>query len=264
MSLRLLLLVGSLLFWSSLVVTRLVFDFRNNFMLFFLNWFGLFFGLMMSLFCGLFMLFLVLGLVMFLLVSLCLSFVLRPMVRLDFFVLFVLFMLFVLSLFFMLLGGLLLLGLFFGVSLWLFGPGFPVGPVSIRVFGALAELPRDVSDCEPVLMVVFLLSAHLDEEASGEDLLVEFVFDEVDGIDFGFEDHFEGAGVVLLDLDELEFREGPFNILLDCVKVALDQVEGDVLDLIVKVLYVVDQVLLLRDHELPLLLLSPFHLNNQI
>lgn len=157
-----------------------------------------------------------------------------------------------------------LLLLLFRVSFSFFSLGFLLPVVSVLVSGPLAELPGDVPDSQPILMMVLVLPTHLDEEASAQNLLVEFFFNEVDRIDLGFEDHFEGPGVVLLDFDELEIREGSFNILLCGVEVALDEIEGDMLDLIVKVFDVLDEFLFFGDDKLLPLFLCAFHLNNQI
>jgi hypothetical protein len=80
--------------------------------------------------------------------------------------------------------------------------------------------------------MLFLLSAHLDKEPPCEYLFIEAVPNEIDGVNSSFKYNFEGSGVVLLDLDEMEVGEGLFNILLNCIEVALDEVERDMLDLV--------------------------------
>ena len=129
--------------------------------------------------------------------------------------------------------------------------------------GSLAELPRDVTDGSPVLSVLLVLTTHLDKETSGQNFLVELLLDEINGVDLGLKDDLKGTWIVLLDLDKLVVREGLFDIFFDSVEVALDEVERHVLNVIVKALYFINQVLSLRHRELLLLLLST-HLNNQI
>lgn len=92
-------------------------------------------------------------------------------------------------------------------------------------FWSFFELFGDVSDGCPFFSVFFLLSAHLDEESSAQNFLIEFIPDEIDGVNFGFEDDFEGSGVIFFDFDEVEFREGFADIFFHCVKVALDEIE---------------------------------------
>lgn len=121
-----------------------------------------------------------------------------------------------------------------------------------------------MADGGPVFSMFFMLSAHLDEETSGEDLLVELFFDEIDGINFGFEDDFEGSRVVFFDFDELIVGEGPFNIFFDCVEIALDEVEGDVFDIIIEALDVIDEVFPLGYNKLFLFFLCTLHLNKPI
>jgi hypothetical protein len=150
------------------------------------------------------------------------------------------------------------------MSFSFFSLGFLLPVVSVLVPGALTELPGDVTHRQPIFVMVFVLSAHLDEKPSVQDLLVELFFDEVDRIDLGLEDNLEGAGIVLLDLDELEVGEGSFNILFSCVEVALDEIEGDMLDVIVKVFDFLDEFLFLGDDKLFPLFFSAFHVNNQI
>lgn len=79
------------------------------------------------------------------------------------------------------------------------------------------------------------------------------VADEVNGVNPGFKYDFERPRVVLLNFEEGEFRKSFFNILLDGVEIALDEIERDVLDLIGEVLDLFDQLFLLGHHELPLL-----------
>lgn len=81
-----------------------------------------------------------------------------------------------------------------------------------------------------------LLSSQLDEKPPCQDLLIKAIPDEVDGIDFGLEDNFEGSRVVLLDLDEMEIGKGLFNILLHSIEVALDEIQGHVLYIVSNVL----------------------------
>ena len=131
---------------------------------------------------------------------------------------------------------------------------------------SLFELFGHVANCCPVLSSLALLPAHFDEEPASEDLFVSTIADEVDGVDFGLEDDLERSGVVLLDLsgmgryfDELVVGEGLLDVLLDGIEVALDEVEGDVLDVIIEFLDGIDQFFLLGHHELPPLLLARHH-----
>lgn len=125
--------------------------------------------------------------------------------------------------------------------------------------GLLLEGFGDIADSCPIFSVLSLLPSHLDEEAPVADFFIEAVPDEVDGVDSGLEDDFEGARVVFFYFDELEVGECFFNILLDGIEVAFHQVEGDVLDLVVHQLDLVDQLLLLGEHESVLLLFLALH-----
>ena len=104
------------------------------------------------------------------------------------------------------------------------GFSFFFGFSNIELSGLLHERFRNVADSCPVFCVLFLLSSHFDEESSVADLFVEAVSNEMDGIDPGFEDNFEGARIVFFDFDEFEVGESFFNILLDGIEIAFHQV----------------------------------------
>ena len=98
-----------------------------------------------------------------------------------------------------------------------------------------SELSRHGSNTGPILDDLFLLSSHFDEESSVEDFLIVVISDEVDSVNFHFEDDFEWSGIVILDFDELEFGEGLFNIFFGGIEIAFDQVECDVFDILIKI-----------------------------
>ena len=54
-----------------------------------------------------------------------------------------------------------------------------------------SELSRHGSNAGPILDGLFLLSSHFDEESSVEDFLIVVISDEVDSVNFHFEDDFE-------------------------------------------------------------------------
>lgn len=99
-------------------------------------------------------------------------------------------------------------------------------------FWVLFEFSGDKSDCWPFLGMLFLLPAHLDEKSASEYFFIRPIFNEIDSIDAGFKDNFEGSGIVFLDFDELEIGEGFFNILLNSIEIAFDQIKRDMLDVI--------------------------------
>lgn len=185
-----------------------------------------------------------------------------------------LFVLSVLSVFLVLFGLLLILGyllLVFGlISIGFTLMEFPSLVMGLVFSGSSCEilpgvgvvkLAGDVADAGPILDYFLVLATQLDIEASREDLAVVAGADEVDGIDFHFEDHFKGSGVVVLDLNKVELGEGLLDILLGGIEVTLDEVEGDMLDIIVKFLNLVDQLVSLGIAEM-LLLVIPVHRNH--
>ena len=99
-------------------------------------------------------------------------------------------------------------------------------------FWVLLELSWDKSNCRPFFSMLFLLPAHLDKKSASEYFFIRPIFNEIDGIDAGFKDYFERSGIVFLDFDELEIGEGFFNILLNSIEVAFDQIKRDMLDVI--------------------------------
>lgn len=96
----------------------------------------------------------------------------------------------------------------------------------------LFELFRNIPYCSPVLSEFFLLSSHFDKKSSCKNFLVKASFDEVDGVDFTFENNFKRARVILFDLDEMEIRECFLDIFFNCLEIAFDQVKRNMLNLI--------------------------------
>jgi hypothetical protein len=110
-----------------------------------------------------------------------------------------------------------------------------------------------VTDTGPILHSLFVLSAHLNVETSVQNFLIIALSDEVNSVDFHLEDNFKGSRVVVFDLDEFKVREGLLDVLLCGVKIALDEVESDVFDLLIEILYLLNELVSGRDGEF-----SPF------
>lgn len=132
----------------------------------------------------------------------------------------------------------LLGGGFFGrllgfLSFRFFGFGLSRSVVALG-FGS-SELSGHVSDSSPILDSLSLLSAHFDEKPPVEDFFIVVVSDEIDSIDSHFEHNFKRSRVVIFDFDQIEFRESFSDIVFSGVEIAFDQVEGDVLNFLIKV-----------------------------
>ena len=110
--------------------------------------------------------------------------------------------------------------------------------------------------------MLLLLPAHLDEESASEYFFIRPIFNESDGIDAGFKDDFEGSGIVFLDFDELEIGECFFNILLNSIEVAFDQIKRDMFDIVCKIFDLIDKLLLFGNNELTPFFSSLHHHNN--
>ena len=102
-------------------------------------------------------------------------------------------------------------------------------------FVGSSELSWHVSDSSPVFNDLLLLSSHFDKESSVEDFLVVMVSDEVDGVNSHFKDDFEGSWVVIFDFDEIEFGEGFSDVVFGGIEITFDKVEGDVIEILIKV-----------------------------
>ena len=98
-----------------------------------------------------------------------------------------------------------------------------------------SELYWHVSDTGPVFDNFPELSSHFDEESSVEDFLVVMVSDEVDGIDSHLKDNFERSWIVIFNFNEIEFGESFSDVVFGGIEITLDQVEGDMIDFLIKV-----------------------------
>ena len=131
-------------------------------------------------------------------------------------------------------------------------------------FWLLFECFWDVPNGCPIFSMFSFLSSHFDEEPSVEYFPVIAISDKIDGIDSGLKDDLEGAFVVVLDVDEGELGEGFFDIFLDGIVVAFDEIEGDVLELVVETFDLVDELLSFgEDETLLFVLLASLHLQSQ-
>lgn len=129
-------------------------------------------------------------------------------------------------------------------------------------FWMLLEFSGDEANSRPLLGMFFLLSAHLDEKSASEYFLIRPIFDKIDGIYAGFKDDFERSGIIFLDFDELEIGEGFFNILLNSIEVAFDQIKRDMFDVVCEIFYLIDKLLLFGNNELTFFFSSLHHHNN--
>ena len=136
--------------------------------------------------------------------------------------------------------------------LWLYTPFLFFGFFFIFVIllRPLLELLGYISNGSPIFSMFFLLSSHFDKKSSGENLFIKAISDEIDGVNFTFEDDFEGARVVLLDLDQMKVRESLLNIFFNCIEVALYEVQRHMLDLVAKGFDLVNQFFLVWHHKL--------------
>lgn len=103
-----------------------------------------------------------------------------------------------------------------------------------------SKLSLDTSDTGPVFKDLLLLSSHFDEKSSGKDFFIVAVFDEIDSIDSHFEDDFKWSGIVVFDLDKFELWERFFDVFFSSVEIALDQVEGDMLNILIEIFDLLD------------------------
>lgn len=115
------------------------------------------------------------------------------------------------------------------------------GFVLILEFGS-SELSGHVANSSPVLDDLFLLSAHLDEKSPVEYFFIVIVSDEIDSVDSHFKNNFERTWVIVFDFDQIEFGEGFSDVVLGGVKIALDQVQGNVLDILIELFDGLDEV----------------------
>ena len=106
--------------------------------------------------------------------------------------------------------------------------------IAIIILSGTSELSLGISNSSPVFNNLFLLSSHLDKESSVKDFLIKLVSNKVNGINSHFEDDFKRSRVVILDFDEVKFREGFLDIFFSGVEITLDKIESDMLNILIK------------------------------
>lgn len=127
------------------------------------------------------------------------------------------------------------------------------------VFDGL-EIPWYEADTSPIVDGLLILPTEFDEEAAAHYPAAVLLPDEIDGVDFDLEDDLERARFVLFDLHKLVRRKGFLNVLLDGFKIALNEVQRDMLDVLVQPTDLIDELVWGGYHEL-LPLLTSFHGN---
>lgn len=132
--------------------------------------------------------------------------------------------------------------------------------ISVIILSWSSELSLSVSDTGPVFNDLFLLSSHFDEESSVEDFFITMIPNEVDGIDSHFENDFKWSRIIIFYFDELEIGEGFFDVFFGGIEVTLDKIEGDMLNIFIKVFDLLNKFVFGGDRELfSFLLLVVFH-----
>lgn len=133
-----------------------------------------------------------------------------------------------------------------------FGFSFLFGFLSFRFFALVlawlltmwliwsSELSLNTSDTGPVFKDLSLLSSHFNEKSSGEDFFIVAVFDKIDGIDSHFENDFKWSRVVVFDFNKFELWKSFFDVFFSSVEIALDQVEGDMLNILIEIFDLLD------------------------
>lgn len=124
------------------------------------------------------------------------------------------------------------------------------------IFFRLVEFSRDIANACPIFNNFFVLTTHFDEKSPIEDFPVVASPDEIDGVYFHFEYHFERSRIVILNLDELKFRERFFHIFFSSIEVTLDQIERNVLNVIIEGFDLLDNLFPLGVAELLLLVIA--------
>lgn len=125
----------------------------------------------------------------------------------------------------------------------------------------LVKFPGHVTHASPILHNFFMLSPHLDKEPAIEYFAVEAISDKINSINFHLEHNLKRSRVIVLNLDELKLGESFLHILLSGIEVALNEVEGNVLDIVIQGFDLINHLLSLRVVELFLLVLlvHPIH-----
>lgn len=81
------------------------------------------------------------------------------------------------------------------------------------------------------------------------------VSNEVDSVNSHFEDNFEWSGVVIFDFNEIELREGFFDIIFSGIEITLDKIQSDMFDILIKIFDKLNEFVSGWDWELSFLLL---------
>lgn len=98
----------------------------------------------------------------------------------------------------------------------------------------LPKLFGDIANSSPIFCNFPFLPAHFDEKAPIQYFPIITFPNEVDGINPSLKDDLKRSLIIILNLDKTNLTEGLNDILLDCIVITLDQIQGDILVLIIQ------------------------------
>lgn len=121
-------------------------------------------------------------------------------------------------------------------------PSSGVSPFTTAMTIIVASVPSVTlsivaTDVHPILILSrWEVATHLNNGFAAEHVFVAALLHEVDGIDAKWQHNLEASGMVVLDLEEGELWKCSSDIILSGLEVALDEVERNMSNAVVKLL----------------------------
>lgn len=128
--------------------------------------------------------------------------------------------------------------------------------VIVLIFFMLGKFFRNITNTSPVFYNLFMLSSHFNKKSSSQNFSIKAISYKVNGINFHLEYDLKRAWIVILNLDKFILRKSFFNILFSSIKVTLNKVEWNMLNIIIKGFNLFNDLLSFGVIELLLLVLS--------
>lgn len=127
----------------------------------------------------------------------------------------------------------------------------------------LVEFSRNIPNTGPIFYNFFMLATHFNKESTVKNFAIKAISNKVNSIDFHLEDNLEWSRIIVFNLNKLVFRKSFLNIFFSSFKVAFYQIEGNMLDIIIKSLNLFNHLFPLGVVELSLLVLT-VHIDHRI
>lgn len=117
----------------------------------------------------------------------------------------------------------------------------------VMIFIRMSELSWCISNSSPVFNQLFMLSSHFNKKSSIKYFFVIRSLYEVNCIDSHFQNNLKRSWIVIFDFNKFEVWESLFNIFLSGIEITFNEIEGDMLNILIKIFNLINKFFFIRN-----------------